>query len=382
MAARRWIALLAAVLALLSPRGAAAQDAPVMRGRVISAGEGPVHGLRVRVRSGLFADSAEVRADGGFEVAVGPLAGRDSVELLVDAADAARRVFHPALVRVPVSELEREREIVLVPRVWTIVAGRYAGERVEIRLDDAFGEGSEGRHGAFYRWAAGTGPRALAGWPGVRFPLRVAFDREWSGEPITQRDSVAFWEAVGGLELAFGEDLFRPAAFADAAPRENGGPDDAILVWVDPALRNFTGYGSAISTRGDITYGDLRLRRGALRDYASTGLVVHELLHTLGFGHTCAWRSVLADVRRCPSRRAEEPTPEDVAYVQLASRVRDLERVDEARHGLAAALAGDRALRERERGMDLSTMPSPSIPLLDPVSAPVQADSVSAVPGR
>jgi hypothetical protein len=76
--------------------------------------------------------------------------------------------------------------------------------------------------------------------------------------------------------------------------------------------------------------------------------VVHELLHTLGFGHTCAWKSVLADVRRCPYMRADAATPEDVAYVQVASRVRDLERAARGRRGMQAALAGENLLRQSQ----------------------------------
>ncbi|HEU0054879.1 MAG TPA: hypothetical protein VFQ39_16955, partial [Longimicrobium sp.] len=231
---------------------------------------------------------------------------------------------------------------------------------VEVSVERAFGRACETCTTAFFRWAPATkGVRAIAGWPEARFPLRVAFDREWSGETISARDSTRFWQAVESLEEAFGEDLFRPAAYADAVPREDGANEDVILVWIDPELRDFTGYGSAVSSAGDVTYGDLRLRRGALRDEVSAGLVMHELLHTLGFGHTCAWRSVLADARRCPYLRAEEPTPEDVAYVQLAARVREMERAARGRVGMQAALAGEHFLRAGavEAGAPLADSP-------------------------
>ena len=345
------LSVLASVL-MLAASGAAdaaaqAGAGAVVRGRVLAVGADSVAGLRVRASAGAFADSAEVGADGRFAIPVPGGAWGDSLELRVEAVDPAIRAFHPARVGVAAEDSALAHEIVLVPVAWTIPGGRYAGTEVEIRLDRAFGELCEGCHGAFYRWARAraSGARMLAAWPGARFPLRVAFDREWSGEAITARDSASFWKAVGEMEDAFGEDLFRPAPFHEAVPREERGPEDAILVWVDPELSGYTGYGSAISTGGDITYGDLRLRRGALRDGQTTGVVVHELLHTLGFGHTCAWRSVLADARRCPSMRADEPTPEDVAYVQVASLVREMERAGPGRRGFEAALAA----REPER---------------------------------
>lgn len=72
-------------------------------------------------------------------------------------------------------------------------------------------------------------------------------------------------------------------------------------------------------------------------------LVIHELMHALGVGHTCAWRSVAADLRRCPGRRSPVPTAEDVAYTQVLYRVRHLQTARGARWGLEAALAGEAA---------------------------------------
>ena len=354
------LTVLAWFVAALAPGAADAQaiGSLVVRGRVLAAGPEAADGLRVRVDAGVYADSAEVGPDGGFRLTVPRPARLDSVEVWVDAAEAARRAYHPALVRVAIGDAGEALEIVLVPRRWTIVQGRYAGREVEIELERAFG-------GGFYRWAPGGGARAIAGWPEARFPLRVAFDRELSGEPVAARDSAAFWGAVGKLEEVFGEKLFRPASSAEVAPREDGGPDDAILVWIDPTLREFVGYSTTGSSRGDIAYGDLRLRRGALQDAGSTGLVLHELMHTLGFGHTCAWRSVLVDVRRCPLLRTDLPTAEDVAYVQVAGRVRELERAGRARRGMEAALAGERSLRDADRlaaAVPASSSP-PSLPL-------------------
>ncbi|HEX8696065.1 MAG TPA: hypothetical protein VF746_26855 [Longimicrobium sp.] len=357
------------LLALLAPAGplagAAAQadsaaaraPAAVLAGRVIPADDGDPRGLRVFARAGAFADSAGVDSLGRFAVPLPAELAGDTVELAVDAADPAARAFHPAVVRLGRYQVEAEHEIVLLPLRWKVRGGRYAGQEVEVRLARAFERACE-RCSSFYRRAteraAEPGRTSLQAWPEERFPLRVAFDREWSGERVSARDSAAFWRHAEELEEVFGADVFRPAVYGDALPGDDGGPHDVILVWIDPEMHRESGLGSAIAFGGEIEYGDLRLGRGSLSSPdAAEGLVPHELMHTLGFGHTCAWRSVLADVRRCPGQRAPTATAEDVAYVQLAARLRALQRERRARWVIEAALAGAPLLRDRAPGLVL-----------------------------
>ncbi|HYJ78354.1 MAG TPA: hypothetical protein VEW03_02035, partial [Longimicrobiaceae bacterium] len=321
-----------------------AQDGTVavVRGRLIAADGGEAGGLRVVARVGMLTDSTESDAEGRFAVALGDAATVDSIELSVAGMSVGAPVYQSSLVRLIGKDLDRELEIVVIPLRWTIVEGRYAGTAVDVPLSRAFTRACA-TCSAFYRFSTGdrpSGRESLQGWPAKRFPLQVAFDREWPALRVTPRDSAQFWSEVDALEAAFGADVFRPVTFEEARPRETGGPDDAILVWVDPALRNSSGLGSSVGNGHDIEYGDVRLHRGALRgSVGGEGLVAHELMHTLGFGHTCAWRSVLADVRRCPELRASTATPEDVAYAQLAARLRRLLAADTRRWGVEAALA-------------------------------------------
>ena len=356
MQSKTWTVLSLALLALLAggslPVEAAAQvGAPrVLRGRVIAAGGGDTRGVRVVARTGALADSVEVDSAGLFALVLPNGPGTDSLELWVDAEDPGAAAFHPARLRLGPGDAAREEEIVLVPLRWTIHAGRYAGNQVEVRLARAFSPPCATCTGFFRALAAprDSGRTRLQGWPAERFPLRVAFDREWNGETVTARDSAAFWRAAEELEETFGSDVFRPANFPDAVPRESGGPDDVILVWFDPDMRGIGGIGTAVSDGDVIEYGDLRLNREALREDAmAPGLVPHELMHTLGFGHTCAWRSVVADVRRCPMLRAPTVTEDDVAYVELAAAIRSLLRERGGRWALEAALAAMEAPRER-----------------------------------
>jgi hypothetical protein len=347
MAAKRWVVFALSLLALPGvslPQRAAAQDgvATVLRGRVLPAGGGDARGVRVSARVGAWADSAGVDSAGRFTIALPERPIADSLELRVDAADPAAAAFHPARLRLGPTDLVLEQEIVLVPLQWTIRAGRYAGRRVEIRLARAFSPPCAGCTGFFRAFAVhGDSARTrLQGWPAGRFPLRVAFDREWSRERMTAGDSVAFWREADELEETFGADVFRPANYADALPREDGGPDDVILVWFDSDMHGLGGIGTAVSSEDDIGYGDLRLNRHALRgEEGAPGLVAHELMHTLGFGHTCAWRSVVADARRCPQLRAPTATEEDVAYADLAAEIRALLRDHAGRWAIEAALA-------------------------------------------
>lgn len=347
MLAKNWAACLLLFLALLpcilSAEVAAQAEAPrTLAGRVIAAGGGDARGVRVFARAGALDDSVMVDSAGRFSFILPGASAGDSVEVWVDAADPAARAFYPARLRLSGREAAREQEVVLVPLRWTVRGGRYAGREVEVRLERAFNGVCATCTGFFRRMrqSADSGRTRLQGWPAERFPLRVAFDREWSGERVTSRDSVAFWREAEELEETFGADVFRPANFDDAVPRGDDAPEDVILVWFDPDMRGIAGLGTAVSDGHDIEYGDLRLNRGALREGEMfPGLVAHELMHTLGFGHTCAWRSVVADARRCPHLRAPTATEEDVAYVQLAAEIRALLRERRGRWALEAALA-------------------------------------------
>lgn len=357
MSATRWriLSIIFIALGSLAAGRVAAQEVvrTLVTGRVIAAGGGDVRGVRVLARAGELADSTEADSTGHFAVALAAPFVADSVELWVGAGDSA--AYHPARVRLGAAEASREQAIVLVPLRWRIRAGRFAGQEVDVRLARAFAPPCASCSG-FYRAlrvAGDSGRTGLQGWPAERFPLRVAFDREWNGERVTAGDSAAFWREAGELEDALGADLFRPATYADAVPREEGGPDDAILVWFDPDMKGIGGIGTAVSNGADIGYGDLRLNRRALLEEASApGLVSHELMHTLGFGHTCAWRSVVADVRRCPWLRAPAATEEDVAYAELAAEIRALLRSHPHRWGLEAALA---AMEAPSAGRPLAT---------------------------
>lgn len=340
----RWMVALLLLLAM-----APAAGAQVIRGQVWAADGSSTAGLRVAVLGAAAADSAATDSAGRFVVPLTRVAGDDSVRLVVGAADAP---FHPSVAALRRSEWDDEVRMILVPRRWTIAAGTHASESVEVSVVRGFVPTCDGCAAGFFSGSAltraGTRTTSVPAWRPGSFPLRVAFDHEYTSEAISARDSAAFWRDVAELEGELGMHLFRPARSVDTAP-EGDGPDDVVLVWVERGMRA-AGLGSvAYMGGGDIGYGAVRLHDArSFITPSAPGLVPHEMIHTLGVGHTCAWYSVMADVTRCPGQRSPVPTALDIAYVQLHLAMGSLQRQHRARWGLDAALRGEREIPHRD----------------------------------
>lgn len=345
---RRAVALIALVLAGAAlPAATAAQSAepPNVHGRLIPADGAAAVGLRVHLRAAAWADSADADTLGRFALPLpAALLPGDTVEVRADAADPSARRYHPAVLRIAPDSVAAEQRVVLVPREWTVAGGRHAGRRVDVSPARAFERACVGCSAFYGRLADAAhpgGPQPLRSWREERFPLRVSFDRDNSGNAITARDSAAFWRIADALDADVGEEVFRPAPYAATLPRDGGGPDDVVLVWIEPNLRS-SGMGTTTGSSAEITFGAVWLQRSSqIGAYTGPQLVTHELVHTLGFGHTCAWRSVMADASRCAALAAPAVTETDVAYMQIFRRVADLQRRHRAPWGLEAALAGE-----------------------------------------
>jgi len=333
---RRSRSVAGVVATCLATVAGAQSSAPVLRGRVVAANGVSVAGVRVAVRSGLLADTVTVDSAGAFAVPVPP--GRGVVEVRAAADSASAAVFYPALGIVRRDEVDDEHGFVLVPRVWAIAAGRYAGQAVEIDLARAFRPAC-GDCSGFFRFRGGrltsTRGRTLT-WPAQQLPVRVAFDRDREGGPqLGARDSAAFWTAAAALEDALGERLFRASSYPDALPRDET-PGDVVLVRADPTLRD-AGLTTVVSGEDGISYAAVRFQTPGLFTERGGDVVQHEMLHSVGIGHTCSWRSVMAPAG-CPGQRADVATPQDVAHVQLLLRMRALQRDPALRWGMEEAL--------------------------------------------
>ena len=294
----------------------------VFTGRFVTLGGEAPPPLRLEIRGDRLRDSIPV-SNGQFSKRV-DLPAESEVEVRASAlADASR--YHQVRLRI-VSHRELQPMIVaLVPTTWRIDAGTYQGRVIEIDAERALVRGARGS--AFWRLVpiSGPGPRKILGWRQAHLPLRIAFDRARSSEPITAEDSVRFWTIAQQMERDLGASLFTPTEMRSDSDRVN-------FVPVEIVAQASEGHTSVTwSQPGDAGDGVMLFRRAAtLHD---THVVTHELLHLLGFGHTSAWKTVLQPAGGFEPRL----TPEDVAYAQLAMRLRRLQETTGARPGLPVA---------------------------------------------
>ena len=267
--------------------------------------------------------------------------------------------YHRAEVPVPASG--DVGTILLIPRTWRIATGAHAGTEVEIDLAGATRPVCAGCD-AFYGSVRGDQnsrlPPGIPSWPPRAFPLDVAFDRE-NGSQITAADSTAFWGIARSLESAFGLRLFRAAELRRVLAEIRDDGPGSLLVTVDPQLPGI-GWGSYGGQSGDILAATVHFRSAfTFRSPGAREVVAHEMFHALGFGHTCAWRSLVADPLRCRTQQADSPTPEDVAHAQLLWRIRQLEREARISNTVEAALRGT-GLRRRSAAPVESTQRNPA----------------------
>jgi hypothetical protein len=191
---------------------------------------------------------------------------------------------------------------------WTIEAGSYAGTRVPLHIAAAIGKGGR-EH--FWRLSSSEKDAGVVGWRTTSYPVPVAFRRTPSVE-ISAEDSIAFWGIIAEMNTDFGMTLFRPVTVA------RGDPEDVIIVDLK-FMRDYDGVSRATwSSTGELF--DVRVTFHDASVLHERRVVVHEMMHALGFGHTTTWTSVLNPGN--PSR-ALNLTPADVAHAELAMRSRE-----------------------------------------------------------
>ena len=337
-AAAAALALLAVLPALVSARAEPLR----LAGRLIPVDGGPIEAMHVGLRRAAGTERVPVSPDGTFALEL-PRAGGE-VEVVVDAGTPAERRFHPSAARIRPGEVSGELRVILVPRQWTIRGGRYVGTPVEISLERAFTPACFDCPSFFRAGTRDPTSGRLAPtptWPATALPIRVAFTGDMPFQRVPPRDSASFWRIAEELEVDLGVDLLQPARYRETLPDDRGSPEDVILVESDPRLRR-VGWGSTISQAGDIIYGAIRVSNaGVFSERDGPRLVKHEVLHAVGLGHTCAWRSVMAEIKACPGRSTDAPTPEDVAYFEVLTYTRQLQRIFRAQLALEAALRGE-----------------------------------------
>jgi hypothetical protein len=363
-------------------------------GRVHVADDAPLPTVSVNVEGMGYTTSVTVDAAGRFSIEA-PAAG-DSFDVMVDAG--AR--YHPSLRRLrPLSGEWRDVDVLLIPNRWRIATGRFAGREVEVSMQAALAP-ENGAGGSMYTVynpfpPASAPPGAwlfTASYPPDALPIPLYLEHEGAGiegrqrEPIVADDSVVVWDVVGDLEARLGRDLFRPARL-DELPAETLSTRDGTLI-----LRPFSAYieqvpsmtGTARAGASTVCnderpdpadeacarYGRYTLVHGGVAIDSITGsplnrvVLQHELVHVLGFGHSCYQPSVM---NGCPGPyRGPTMEPDDgdmaasvydVAYMQLYWRIHAATAELEPEFGLREALEGERLRVGRSRLV--TTWPGP-----------------------
>lgn len=345
--------------------------------------------LEVRTASGSFEGTTDVAGDGTFEAAIPEPGLLDSLVVQVDALDPEERTHFPIHINfggtVPESVSWLEPDVApdtvihhvqaaLVPLTWTIEDGPHAGEEVELSLDAA---GERALDGLSFIFAQDVGTLVDAAWHEDLLPLPVAFHHDSTDVPITESDSVAFWDAVDELQENYGETLFEPTVIP---PGEDTFWLNRGTVRVDTTLSAVaaaTPYWSRrihdVGTAGQVSLHTAVVQFRELDGFQNEWLVKHEMAHALGLGHTCAWESILGGSSSgCPGA---DPSLEDVAHEQVKRAVANLRfqanrsETDRIMFGLEYSRTGERVV--------LMGLP----PYRDPEADAVAQEGVRPVPG-
>lgn len=333
----------------LAARVAESSEAHLLEGTLRPLLPGSLPPLRVVATTAFGSFAAHSDTDGRFRVPMpDSLVADEPVRIDVDAGPEtgllpARLVVTPDAL--PLS-------LVLLPRQWRIDRGVFAGEVVDVSLDAAATATAPADYSFWFgRPTPGSLRFSLWTWAPDSLPARVAIVRRLSPD-WQPEDSALVWQRLDQLEAYFGRDLFEP--IPDDGYDRSHLPPRTVGVMVDRCC-GFAEIFTAVQppVQWDAT---VDLHRDATTIHASQGtlhralvnlgsttaatFIWHEMFHVLGAGHGCGWLSVQSN---CDLKTPYGPTPEDVAYMELAWALRD-EPGDSTRlRSLVAALIGERA---------------------------------------
>ena len=219
-----------------------------------------------------------------------------SVDLIVDAPPGVRRSFHPTMAQAtPTTAIDAVARPLVVPESVTFTSATFGTKTLPFSARAAFTavctDTTNANCNSFFpaSWLSST-PQL---WPETQLPVPVAFNRLASAGTITDADSVAVWATIGQMHDALGRKLFQPATLASlATPNDEGYTEGAVLISIDNALSPGAGYTNWRYDGAGSVF-EAKTRVGSEGALSLRGLMTHELLHALGFHHTCAWPSVM-----------------------------------------------------------------------------------------
>ncbi len=317
-------------------------------------------------------DSVELGTDGSFRIAVTTASEQGDLRI----GGPSTTSYHPFLYPFDVADLAAI-DVVMIPRVWTIQRGEYAGQSVQTSLDIVVNDNASQTFYSYFQgqpfpWAA---PELyfldLMSWRTDALPAKVALDRQNSDRDLTAADSSAIWQALDRMESVFGIDLFEPIVPDTAwwpvptGPFEGREIPGTIRITAQPpgwrAFLHFEDDGSeweqdlggwtaggrfdAFRVRqrylngGVLVLGEFEPFRLADGLIAWQTVMMHEMLHVLGAGHTCRMESPMG-----PCARTAEPSRYDVAYFEILWEAIRLQREVSTPFGIMPAVIGERRL--------------------------------------
>ena len=245
-----------------------------------------------------------------------------AVDLIVDAPPGARRSFHPTMIQsTPTTAPDAFLRPLVVPESVTFTTKTFGATTRPFSVRAAFtavcADATNANCNSFYPATWQTHAPEL--WPEAALPIPVAFNRPGSTGTITDADSIAVWTTIGQMHDALGRQLFQPVSLSSlAAPNSNGYSQGAVLISIDNTLSPNAGYTNWFYDGNGNLY-EAKTRLGSEGALSSRGLLTHELLHALGFHHTCAWQTVMGGYG-CPLN--DGATIQDAAAFNLAWTLR------------------------------------------------------------
>jgi hypothetical protein len=359
---------IAAVIVLTAGCGSSSHEPPAapdyppthLVGQVVlGSGAGAVPALRVTARATdapTHNTSAAVDATGVFDF-FAPIESwqTPSVDLIIDAPSGVTRTFHPTLAHLSADTAGVIARPFLVPEAVAVTSKTYGSVTVSFSTRAAFtpvcADATNANCNSFYpaSWLLAA-PHL---WRETALPIPVAFNRGGSSAEITDSDSIALWANISQMQDALGRQLFTPATLSSlGTPDAQGYLTGAVLISIDNTLSPNAGY-TNWSWDGTGFVFDAKTRVGSTGALASRGLVTHELLHALGFHHTCAWPSVMGGYG-CPLLNGA--TVQDAAAFTLAWTLRETMDAGQPTTSLADARNGEQQL---ETSIVASRVPPP-----------------------
>lgn len=288
--------------------------------------DSPPQGMRIRViwtKSGVK-DSVEIAMSGRSATIEVPIA-LDSIHTRFEG-DSRYSLREQVLYRG--DYLNKQVVIILEPRNWKIRSAQFAGQVLPVSL--ALGLTNAGASDpiaylGLIKLAKATGGerKVLFSWPAEKLPIRVAVIWSKSFGFSRESDSAHFTNKVfPAVNQYLGVTTFIPGQIlGDTVPDGMMG----VILQDNPPPGRASGAPAINWATGEIPKATITLPNRLYLDPVVVGAIVHELMHALGYGHTCGWVSVMySDAPECSGKSSNTLTAMDIAMYEFATAIRDM----------------------------------------------------------